>query len=136
MISKAVSSKLTTMIAGGITEAGLWQSAVLMTDLKTAYLVQASPKIMFYAQILGSVMGAFISSGVYRLFTTVYNIQVKNFPPLLLTCGQIQLAWPMEEISQQESGHFYCLHSFFQLYCESPELWLIEEDGGCGFPVG
>ena len=61
------------MVPGAITEAGLWQSAVLMTDLKTAYLVQASPKIMFHAQLLGSIIGCFVGSAVYRLFTTIYD---------------------------------------------------------------
>ncbi|KAK4146101.1 OPT oligopeptide transporter protein-domain-containing protein [Dichotomopilus funicola] len=72
-------NSLMTMAAGAVTEAGLWQSAVLMTDLKTAYLVQASPKVMFRAQLLGSVIGAFIGSGIYRLFTAVYTIPSPNF---------------------------------------------------------
>lgn len=68
------------MIAGGIIEAGLWQSAVLMGDLKTAYLVQASPKVMFYAQLLGSAIGAFIGGGIYRAFTILHSIPSKEFP--------------------------------------------------------
>jgi uncharacterized oligopeptide transporter (OPT) family protein len=68
------------MVLGGITEAGLWQSAVLMSDLKSAYLAQTSPKVMFHAQILGSVVGAFVGSGIYRLFTVAYNIPSEHFP--------------------------------------------------------
>ena len=79
-LSKSSDIKLVTMIAGGVTEAGLWQSAGLMSDLKTAYLVQASPKVMFYAQLLGSMLGAVIGSGIYRLFTAVYSIPSKDFP--------------------------------------------------------
>ncbi|AEO66440.1 uncharacterized protein THITE_2143998 [Thermothielavioides terrestris NRRL 8126] len=79
MLSPASRTNLTTMAAGAITEAGLWQSAVLMTDLKTAHLVQASPKVMFHAQLLGSFIGAFIGSGIYRLFTSVYAIPSANF---------------------------------------------------------
>ena len=79
MVSKAAGTQLVTMIAGAITEAGLWQSAVLMTDLKTAYLVQASPRVMFHAQPLGSVIGCFVGSAIYRFFTAVYSIPRKDF---------------------------------------------------------
>ncbi|KAH6635093.1 OPT oligopeptide transporter protein-domain-containing protein [Chaetomium sp. MPI-SDFR-AT-0129] len=79
LLSQGPRNSLMTMAAGAVTEAGLWQSAVLMTDLKTAYLVQASPKVMFRAQLLGSVIGAFIGSGIYRLFTAVYSIPGPNF---------------------------------------------------------
>lgn len=82
------------MAAGAVTEAGLWQSAVLMTDLKTAYLVQASPKVMFRAQLLGSIIGAFIGSGIYRLFTSVYTIPGPNFsaPLAYMWANTAQLA--------------------------------------------
>ena len=57
-----------------------------MTDLKTAYLVQASPRVMFHAQSLGSVVGAFVGSGVYRLSTVVYEILSREYPvPLAYT---------------------------------------------------
>ncbi|KAK7413114.1 hypothetical protein QQX98_008000 [Neonectria punicea] len=61
MISDSLASKLVTMIAGAITEAGLWQSAVFMTDLKTAYLVNAPPRVMFKAQLIGFVVGCIVS---------------------------------------------------------------------------
>ena len=67
------------MATGGVIEAEIWQSAVLMTDLKTGYLVLASPKRMFYAQIIGSIIGAFISSGIYKLFTTIYTIPSRRY---------------------------------------------------------
>lgn len=70
---------LMTMVAGGVAEAGLWQSAVLMTDLKTAYLFQASPKVMMHAQLLGSCIGAVVGSVAYRLFTTIYTIPSRDF---------------------------------------------------------
>ncbi|KUJ14031.1 OPT superfamily oligopeptide transporter [Mollisia scopiformis] len=79
MLFEGAGAKLATMIAGAITEAGLWQSAVLMTDLKTAYLVRASPRVMFHAQLLGSVIGCFIGSVIYRTFTAVYSIPSKEF---------------------------------------------------------
>ncbi|KAI1500438.1 OPT oligopeptide transporter protein-domain-containing protein [Biscogniauxia marginata] len=80
ILSQASRSRLLTMVAAGITNAGLWQSAVLMTDLKTAYLAQASPKVMFQAQLIGSVIGCFVGTGLYRLFTVIYRIPSTNFP--------------------------------------------------------
>ncbi|KAF2758784.1 OPT superfamily oligopeptide transporter [Pseudovirgaria hyperparasitica] len=80
MLAGAARNRLITMVAAGITEAGLWQSAVLMTDLKTAYLVQASPKVMFYAQLLGSFIGVFVGSGIYRLFRAAYTFPSAAFP--------------------------------------------------------
>lgn len=68
------------MVAGGITEACLWQSAVLMGDLKTAYLVQASPRVTLMSQLLGSLIGCFVGSGVYRLFIIIYDIPNTRFP--------------------------------------------------------
>lgn len=79
LLPQASRVTLKTMIAGAITEAGLWQSAVLMTDLKTAYLVRASPKVMFHAQLLGSVIGCFVGSATYRLFTSVHDIPGGEF---------------------------------------------------------
>jgi uncharacterized oligopeptide transporter (OPT) family protein len=73
------------MILGAITEAGLWQSAVLMTDLKTASLVRASPRVILYAQVIGSVAGAFLGATVYRIFTLAYKVPSDRFPvPLAL----------------------------------------------------
>jgi uncharacterized oligopeptide transporter (OPT) family protein len=80
MISPVAAQHLGSMILGAVTEGGLWQSAVLMSDLKAAYLVQASPKIMFFGQILGSILGAFVGSGIYRVFTRVYEIPSAQFP--------------------------------------------------------
>jgi uncharacterized oligopeptide transporter (OPT) family protein len=74
------SAVLVNIAAGGITEAGSFQATELMSDLKTGYLVQASPKALFYGQIIGSFLGAFISSVVYRLYTLVYSIPGRLFP--------------------------------------------------------
>jgi OPT oligopeptide transporter protein len=50
-----------------------------MADLKTGYLVHASPRLMFHAQIIGSFIGAFISSGICKLFTTIYPMPSKKY---------------------------------------------------------
>ncbi len=62
------------MAMGGITEAGTWQSSDLMSDFKTAHFIGQDPRHLFYAQLVGSIIGAFVSSVVYRAFTSVYNI--------------------------------------------------------------
>lgn len=80
VVPRASATGLVTMALGAITEAGLWQSAVLMGDLKTAYLVQASPRVMFKGQLLGSVVGTVVGSCVYRFFTLVYNVPSQTFP--------------------------------------------------------
>ena len=59
---------------GGITEAGTWQSSDLVSDFKTAHLIGQNPRFLFYAQLIGSIVGAFASSLVYRMFTSVYKI--------------------------------------------------------------
>jgi OPT family oligopeptide transporter len=62
------------LIAGGIAEAGAQQAGDLMQDLKTGYLLRASPKIQFYGQLIGSLWSAIISAGIYKLYTQVYDI--------------------------------------------------------------
>ncbi|EED21634.1 TMEM1 family protein, putative [Talaromyces stipitatus ATCC 10500] len=79
IISKSNTRNLASMVLGGITEAGLWQSAVLMTDLKTAHLVGASPRIMFHSQLFGSAVGGLISSGIYKfMIAHAYNDRIPS----------------------------------------------------------
>ncbi|ANB15168.1 hypothetical protein AWJ20_2792 [Sugiyamaella lignohabitans] len=65
---------LINLVAGGITEAGAQQAGDLMQDLKTGHLIGASPKAQFYAQVIGSAWSAILSSLVYRLYDSVYEI--------------------------------------------------------------
>lgn len=51
-----------------------------MTDLETGYLVRASSRVMFHAQLLGSVIGVSVCNGIYRLFTITYEIPGDDFP--------------------------------------------------------
>jgi len=50
-----------------------------MQDLKTGHLLGASPRAQFHGQLLGSLFGAIISAGVYRLYTSVYPVPGKLF---------------------------------------------------------
>lgn len=63
-----------TLAVGGITEAGVWQASDLMSDFKTAFLVDAAPADLFYAQLIGSVVGAIASSAFYRVFVAAFPI--------------------------------------------------------------
>ncbi|KAL8841877.1 MAG: hypothetical protein Q9170_000750 [Blastenia crenularia] len=62
------------LLAGAISEAGALQAGDMMQDLKTGHLLGASPKAQFYGQIIGSAVGAIASAGVYKLYTSVYEI--------------------------------------------------------------
>ncbi|CAN6657548.1 hypothetical protein TRVA0_030S00298 [Trichomonascus vanleenenianus] len=67
-------SVLINLVAGGITEAGAQQAGDLMQDLKTGHLIGASPKAQFVAQMIGSTWSVVLSSLIYRLYDTVYDI--------------------------------------------------------------
>ncbi|KAL0085569.1 OPT oligopeptide transporter protein-domain-containing protein [Phycomyces blakesleeanus] len=68
------------LIAGGIAEAGAQQAGDLMQDLKTGHLLRASPKAQFYGQMIGSFFSAFVATGAYLLYRTVYSIPGPEFP--------------------------------------------------------
>ncbi|KAI4201916.1 MAG: hypothetical protein LQ350_002963 [Teloschistes chrysophthalmus] len=62
------------LLAGAISESGALQAGDLMQDLKAGHLLGASPKAQFWGQIIGSAVGAVVSAGVYKLYTTVYEV--------------------------------------------------------------
>ncbi|KAL9559690.1 hypothetical protein MBANPS3_000313 [Mucor bainieri] len=68
------------LIAGGIAEASAQQAGDLMQDLKTGYLLQASPKAQFYGQLIGSLISSFVATGAYLLYTSVYSVPGPEFP--------------------------------------------------------
>ena len=45
-----------------------------MQDLKTGHLLGAAPRAQFWGQMIGSLVGAIVSAGVYKLYTNVYEI--------------------------------------------------------------
>ncbi|KAF9932231.1 hypothetical protein FBU30_008653 [Linnemannia zychae] len=67
------------LIAGGIAEAGAQQAGDLMQDLKTGHLMGASPKAQFWGQLIGSLASVFISTGVYKLYSTAYELPGDQF---------------------------------------------------------
>lgn len=62
------------LLAGAISESGALQAGDMMQDLKTGHLLGASPKAQFYGQMIGSAVGAIVSAGVYKLYTSVYKV--------------------------------------------------------------
>lgn len=68
-----------------------------MQDLKTGHLLRASPRAQFQGQLLGSVFGAIISAGVYRLYTSVYPVPGKLF--------QVPTAYVWIDCSRLVYGH-------------------------------
>lgn len=68
------------LVAGGIAEASAQQAGDLMQDLKTGYLLHASPKAQFYGQLVGSLISSFVATGAYLLYTSVYTVPGPEFP--------------------------------------------------------
>ncbi|KAL8810270.1 MAG: hypothetical protein Q9200_002710 [Gallowayella weberi] len=62
------------LLAGAISESGALQAGDMMQDLKTGHLLGASPRAQFYGQMIGSAVGAIASAGVYKLYTSVYEV--------------------------------------------------------------
>ncbi|PVH13797.1 uncharacterized protein CXQ87_001915 [Candidozyma duobushaemuli] len=70
---------LINLIAGGIAEAGAQQAGDLMQDLKTGHLLGASPKAQFTAQLIGTIYSVFVSSIMYKVYNSVYEIPSQMF---------------------------------------------------------
>jgi hypothetical protein len=70
---------LVNLVAGAVSEAGALQAGDMMQDLKTGHLLAAAPRAQFWGQLLGSVVGAAASAGVYRLYTRVYAVPGELF---------------------------------------------------------
>ncbi|KAF2175358.1 oligopeptide transporter-like protein [Zopfia rhizophila CBS 207.26] len=70
---------LLNMVAGALAEAGASQAGDLSYDLKVGYLVGSDLHSQLFGQCIGCVAGAFISVGLYRLYTTVYTVPGDKF---------------------------------------------------------
>ncbi|KAI8359083.1 OPT oligopeptide transporter protein-domain-containing protein [Choanephora cucurbitarum] len=68
------------LIAGGIAEAGAQQAGDLMQDLKTGYLLGASPRAQLIGQLIGSCISSVVATVAYLLYTTIYTIPGPEFP--------------------------------------------------------
>ncbi len=70
----------TNLMAAAITGAGASQAGDMMQDLKTGYLLGASPRKQFLAQLVGISAGVFFVVPVYYIFTTAYEIGGDKMP--------------------------------------------------------
>jgi uncharacterized oligopeptide transporter (OPT) family protein len=70
----------TNLMAAAITGSGASQAGDMMQDLKTGYMLGASPRNQFKAQLIGIVFGVLFCVPVYVLFDTVYDIGGEDLP--------------------------------------------------------
>lgn len=65
---------VTNLLAGAVSESGALQAGDMMQDLKTGHILGASPKAQFYGQMIGSLIGAVLSTAVYKMYVGVYQV--------------------------------------------------------------
>ena len=70
----------TNLMCAAITGAGASQAGDMMQDLKTGYLLGASPKKQFKAQCIGIFVGIFFAIPIYKLFDSAYTIGDEAIP--------------------------------------------------------
>ncbi|GBG33106.1 Metal-nicotianamine transporter YSL2 [Hondaea fermentalgiana] len=58
----------------GVVLAGTSQAAVLMQDYKTGFITRSSPKAMFFAQLLGTFVGCFLSPAAFFIFYNAFDV--------------------------------------------------------------
>lgn len=77
----------TNLMAAGVTAAGASQSGDLMHDLKAGFLLKVSIKKQVITQLVGVVVGIFVTAAIYRLLTAAYEIPGETF------AGPAVVAW-------------------------------------------
>jgi uncharacterized oligopeptide transporter (OPT) family protein len=70
----------TNLMAAAITAGGASQAADMMQDLKTGYLLGASPKKLFIAQLGGVVAGIVFVVPVYNILTSAWELGSDKLP--------------------------------------------------------
>mmetsp|Transcript_1238 Transcript_1238/g.3007 ORF Transcript_1238/g.3007 Transcript_1238/m.3007 type:complete len:690 (-) Transcript_1238:366-2435(-) len=58
----------------GIVLAGTSQAATLIQDYKTGFLTRSSPRAMFFAQVLGTFLGCFLSPAAFFIFYNAFDV--------------------------------------------------------------
>jgi uncharacterized oligopeptide transporter (OPT) family protein len=62
------------VLAGGVTAAGASQASDIMQDLKTGYLLGATPRRQFYAQFVGVLVGTLVAVPAFFLLWRAYGL--------------------------------------------------------------
>lgn len=70
----------TNLMSAAITGAGASQAADMMQDLKTGWMLNASPRKQFQAQLIGIFSGVFLCIPAYRLVTSAYPLGSPDLP--------------------------------------------------------
>ena len=70
----------TNLMAAAITGSGASQAGDMMQDLKTGYMLGASPRGQFKAQLVGIAAGVFFCVPIYILFDSAYDIGGEELP--------------------------------------------------------
>lgn len=60
------------LVAGVVAAGAAAQSVDMLGDLKTGYLLSASPRVQFYAQLAGSFCSIWLCTGFFLLFAEAY----------------------------------------------------------------
>lgn len=76
----ASGSITTNLMCAAITGAGASQAGDMMTDLKTARMLGASPRKLLVAQLWGCVAGIIFVVPVYYVFTSAYELGGEKLP--------------------------------------------------------
>jgi uncharacterized oligopeptide transporter (OPT) family protein len=71
---------VTNLMSAGITSGGAAQAGDMMQDLKTGYLLGASPRKQFGAQLIGICAGLVLVVPVYFVFTSAYELGSDQIP--------------------------------------------------------
>lgn len=68
------------LVTAGVTASGASEASDMMQDLKTGYLLGATPRRQFWAQIIGVTVGALAAVPVFLLMTSAYKIGTPELP--------------------------------------------------------
>jgi uncharacterized oligopeptide transporter (OPT) family protein len=71
---------VTNLMSAGITSGGASQAGELLQDLKTGYLLGASARKQFVAQLIGMFAGLVVVIPVYLIFTSAYELGSDEIP--------------------------------------------------------
>ncbi|KAL3479802.1 OPT oligopeptide transporter protein-domain-containing protein [Aspergillus californicus] len=121
------SAIITNLLAGAVSESGALQAGDMMQDLKTGHLLGASPKAQFYGQIIGSLVGAVLSTAVYKMYVNVYEVPGPMFQTptayvwiftarLVTGQGLPPMAWEASLLA----GAVFALITVFRIIAVSP----------------
>ena len=58
----------------------VYRAGDLMQDLKTGYLLGASPRALFSGQLIGSAFSILVTATAYQLYLNAYPIPGPTFP--------------------------------------------------------